>query len=98
MLDALLTSVLGAAPQLGGATLLVVVLLILIKREVQTTARHGVELERVTRLHDTEMTEKDAEIRALRERADRLQVRLDEEMDLRRAAQDSRGGARHRLA
>jgi hypothetical protein len=51
-------------------------------------------MERQARIHDEEIAERDEEIAALRARCDRLQERLDDEMERRRAAQDT---GRHRL-
>lgn len=93
-MDGLLTSIIGAAPQLGGAGLLLAVIVLLVRREVQTSELHGIEMDRQERIHDEEIGERDEEIDRLRERCDRLQQRLDEEMERRRAAQDT---GRHRL-
>lgn len=93
-MDGLLTSIIGATPQLGGAGLLLAVIVLLVRREVQTSELHGAEMERQARIHDAEIAERDQEIAGLRERCERLQERLDDEMERRRAAQDT---GRHRL-
>ncbi|AEA27936.1 hypothetical protein Psed_5811 [Pseudonocardia dioxanivorans CB1190] len=93
-MDGLLTSIVGAAPQLGVTGLLLAVVVLLVRREVQTSELHGIEMERQARIHDEEIAERDEEIAALRTRCDRLQERLDDEMERRRAAQDT---GRHRL-
>lgn len=69
-MDALLTSALGAIPQLGGAGLLVVIIVLLLRRE-------GAEVARIRKAHDEDLAEKNEEI-------DRLARRLrdaDEEID-----------------
>jgi predicted metalloprotease len=82
--DTLLPSVLGAVPQLGGAGLLVVIVVLLLRREGAELTRvrtaHDTEMERTRKAHDEDLAEKNEEI-------DRLQRRLrsaDEEIDVLR--------------
>lgn len=92
-MDAVLTAVVGAAPQLGGTGLLVTVLVLLIRRELQTSQRHDAELTRVGLAHDAELAEKNVEIENLRTRNEVLNRNLDAERERRRTAEDS---GRHR--
>lgn len=83
-MDSPLSAVLGSIPQLGGAGLLVVIIVLLLRRE-------GSELSRARKAHDEDLAEKNAEI-------DRLQRRLreaDDEIDRLRARLVDRAG-RHR--
>lgn len=77
-MDAVLTAVLGAGPQLGGLVGLVVLAVMLIRREAQTTERHGTELDRLSRTHDGERAELLAEITRLRAQRDDAETQLRE--------------------
>lgn len=81
-MDAVVTAALGAVPQLGGAGLLVFLIVLLIRRE-------GTALERERTAHDAEIAEKDREIVALRQRRRELDEELDRERERRRAAEDA---------
>lgn len=94
-MDAILTAVLGATPQLGGASVLVVVLVILVRRETQTTERHSAELNRVNLAHDAELAEIRAEVLRLRTSRDSAEQELDRERALRRHAENA---AAHAMA
>lgn len=85
-MDSLLPSIIGAIPQLGGAGTLVVIIVLLLRRE-------GSELARMAKLYDEELAEKDAEIDRLRIRLRELDEALDTERQRRRAAED--GGGRY---
>lgn len=75
-MDAVLTAVLGASPQLGGLVGMTVLVVLLIRREVQTSERHTTELERQGRIHDSEMAELRAENTRLREQRDQAEAQL----------------------
>lgn len=96
-MDALLPAVLGAAPQLGGATLLVTIVVLLLRREGTELERartaYTAELARINSSHDNELCEKNVEIAGLRERNRALEELLDVERGQRRAAEDA---GRHR--
>lgn len=98
-MDAILTAVLGASPELGGAGVLLSVLVILVRRETQTTERHSTEIARMAQAHDKEMARQAgahddelAEIRAelTRARAERdsAEQQVDAQRQLRRQAQE----------
>jgi predicted RNase H-like nuclease (RuvC/YqgF family) len=107
--DAVLTTLIGAAPQLGGAGLLLVLLGLLLRRESQDrvdyrtqithlTERHAEELKRINAAHDEELAELRKEIAGLRTQLSEVNTKLDVERDRRRAAEDSAMGqlGRHR--
>lgn len=87
-MDSVISALIGAAPQLGGAGVLVLVLGLLIRREAQTNERHASELARVNGAHDSELQELRVEITALREQVAELNRKVDEERGARRAAED----------
>lgn len=102
-MDAVLSSIIGAAPQLGGAGLLLALLGLLIRRETQDRAdyrgglaeltnRHATELARINTDHDTELGELRKEIAGLRAQLEEVNRKLDTERDRRRAAEDSAMG------
>jgi cell division protein FtsB len=80
--DAVLNAALSAAPQVSGAGILIVIIVLLLRRE-------GAELARERTAHDAEMAEKHAEITALRTRVEELNTQVDRERALRRAAEDA---------
>jgi hypothetical protein len=86
--DALVTSVVSAIPQLGGAGLLVMLVVLLLRRE-------GAELARERAAHDAEIAQRDKEVSELRLRLRELDEEVDRERALRRAAEDDAAG-RHR--
>lgn len=101
-MDALVTSLIGAAPQLGVAGVLLVLLGLVLRWSAQerttaredaaaAAARHQAELARLNSDHDAELGELRDEIKALREQIDQLNIRLDAERDRRRQAEDSIG-------
>ncbi|MDN5853487.1 MAG: hypothetical protein L0K86_11705 [Actinomycetia bacterium] len=103
-MDAVLTSLVGAAPQLGVAGILLALLALVIRwgsqersdnrAEVAELAqRHAAELARINSAHDAELAELRREIVGLRTQLDAMNTKLDAERDRRRAAEDA--GGRH---
>lgn len=101
-MDAVITSLISAAP-LGVGGVLLVIIGLLLKREAQDRAdyrtqvaalseRHAAELTRITTAHDAELAELREEIKGLRQKVDDLNTKLDAERDRRRAAEDSAMG------
>lgn len=99
-MDALVTTLIGAAPQLGVGGILLALLGLLIRREGQDrtdyraqvtdlTTRHANELARINADHDSELGELRMEIQGLRRQVDELNSKLDAERDRRRVAEDS---------
>lgn len=99
-MDAVLTTLIGAAPQLGVGGILLTLLALLMRRESQDRAdyrtqiaelssRHADELRRINESHDAELAELRVEIKGLRVQLDEVNRKLDEERGLRRAAEDS---------
>lgn len=100
-MDAVLTAVLQSTPQLGIGGVLVVVIVLLLRREVSTEDRHASELRRVNEAHDAELRELRDDIQALRKQIGELQAAIDREREERRRAEDQvaelsrgRGGKR----
>jgi Skp family chaperone for outer membrane proteins len=93
--DAVITTLIGAAPQLGGAGVLLLIITLLLRRESQDRADYRAELTRVNAAHDEELVELRAEIDRLRARLVDMESALDEERRQRRAAEDNPMG-RHR--
>jgi Skp family chaperone for outer membrane proteins len=93
--DAVLTTLIGAAPQLGGAGVLLLIIGLLLRREAQDRADYRAELTRINTAHDGELAELRAEIVGLRTQLDEVNRKLDEERARRRAAEDNPMG-RHR--
>lgn len=100
-MDAVLTTLIGAAPQLTGAGLLLVLLGLLLRREAadrvdyraglaDLTTRHATELARINTDHDAELGELRKELAAVRGQLNDLNAKLDAERDRRRAAEDAR--------
>jgi hypothetical protein len=101
--DGVITSLVGAAPQLGVAGILLVLLGIVIRwgsqertdNRAQVTdlaTRHAAELARINADHDAELGELRKEIAGLRAQLDEVNRKLDAERDRRRAAEDSAMG------
>jgi predicted nucleic acid-binding Zn-ribbon protein len=93
--DAVLTTLIGAAPQLGGAGVLLLIIGLLLRREAQDRADYRAELARLNAAHDDELHELRVEIKGLREQVAELHTKLDAERERRRAAEDNPMG-RHR--
>lgn len=102
-MDAVLTALIGAAPQLGVGGILLALLALLIRRESQDrtdyraqvtdlTTRHATELARINGDHDSELAELRTEIQGLRRQLDEVNQKLDAERDRRRVAEDSAMG------
>lgn len=90
-MDGLLSAALSSLPQLSGAGLLMLFVILLLRRE-------GQELARERAAHDAQLVEKDAEIAAQRARAQAAEDMVDAERKLRRMAEDmTTRAARHRL-
>lgn len=94
-MDAVLNAVLGAAPELGGALALVIVVVLLIRREMQTTERHNTEMARLAAQYEKELAAEQAENVRLRAQRDAAEQATDVERAARRAAQEY-GSGRHR--
>lgn len=99
-MDAVITTLIGAAPQLGVGGILLTLLALLMRRESQDRAdyrtqiaelatRHADELKRINVSHDEELAELRTEIKQLRAEIHELNQKLDDERALRRAAEDS---------
>ena len=106
-MDAVITTLIGAAPQLGVGGILLTLLGILIRRETQDRGdyrqqiadqqtRHDTELKRDNDSHDADVAELRKEIAGLRQQISDLNQRLDAERDRRRAAEDSAMGMQQR--
>jgi Skp family chaperone for outer membrane proteins len=101
--DAIVTALIGSAPQLGIAGILLALLGLLMRRETQLHAEYRMrvaeltknyanELARINRDHDAELGELRADIAGLRAALDDLNTKLDAERERRRAAEDSAMG------
>jgi uncharacterized membrane protein len=101
--DGVLTTLIGAAPQLGVAGILLALLGLMIRWGSQERAdnrtevaelatRHAAELARINTAHDAELAELRREIGGLRAQLDEMNTKLDQERDRRRAAEDSAMG------
>jgi uncharacterized membrane protein len=97
--DAIITSILGATPQLGVGGVLLALLVILQRQQAReredhrlelaaVSERHTTELKRVNTDHDTELAELRSDIGELRKHLDQLNAALDAERALRRQAED----------
>lgn len=106
-MDAVLTTLIGAAPQLGAATGAIALLWLLIRWAGQDrtdyraqlgeqATRHSDELKRINDAHDAELQELREEIARMRTRINELNQKLDDERERRRAAEDNRMPPRHR--
>lgn len=95
-MDAVLTTLIGAAPQLGGAGVLLLIIGLLLRREAQDRADYRTELTRINAAHDAELAEKHGEIKGLREQLDDVNRKLDDERAKRRAAEDNQTMGQHR--
>lgn len=102
-MDAIITTLIGVAPQLGVAGVLLTLIGLLMRRETQLHSEYRVrfteltknyadELTRISASHDEELTELRSDIAGLRAQLDDLHVKLDAERDRRRAAEDSAMG------
>lgn len=98
-MDSLLPALLNAAPQLGVAGLLLLILAVVLKSSAQdrldyrtelaaAADRHAAEMKRKDSDHDAELAELRADIRELRKKVDDQQSELDLEREARRRAED----------
>ncbi len=105
-MDAVLTTLIGAAPQLGVAGVLLALLALVLRRESQdrtdyraqladTVARHATELTRINTSHDEELAELRKEIAGLRAQLTEVNAKFDAERDRRRLAEDSQQLRKH---
>ncbi|GAA1970142.1 hypothetical protein [Amycolatopsis minnesotensis] len=63
---------------------------------VTSDRRYTAELSRLNRAHDEEIAELKADLAELRDAVDQLHARVDEERELRRAAEDRAAAAKRR--
>lgn len=102
-MDGVVTALIGAAPQLGVAGILLALLGLVIRwgsqersdnraEVAELAARHAAELSRINTAHDAELAELRREIAGLRGQLSELNLKLDAERDRRRAAEDSAMG------
>ena len=81
-MDAIIAPLLGAAPQLGGAGVLLVILVLLMRREATDRAEYRQALEAAAKRHDEETDRQrkahDAEIAELKAHVDRLEKKVAE--------------------
>lgn len=100
-MDQILSTLIGATPQLGVSGILLVVLALLLRREAadrteyrtsvaDLATRHATELARINTDHDNELAELRREIAGLRAQLSEVNRKLDEERARRRAAEDGR--------
>lgn len=73
-----LGAVLGAVPQLGALGGMAVLVVVLMRREVQTTERHTAEMERQAKVYDEERADLLAENRRLRDTLTYAEMELSE--------------------
>ncbi|MFC5992961.1 hypothetical protein ACFQE5_01900 [Pseudonocardia hispaniensis] len=99
-MDAVVTAIIGAAPQLGGAGILLILFGMALRREAQDrtdyrtqltaiTERHAAELSRINQAHDDELAQLKADIKELRRQLAEVNAALDAERDRRRRAEDT---------
>lgn len=99
-MDVVLTTLIGATPQLGVAGVLLTLLVLVIRREAQDRSdnrvamtelvgRHATELARINTSHDAELAELRTEIAGLRAQLAEVNHKLDAERDRRRTAEDA---------
>lgn len=99
-MDVIFTTLIGAAPQLGVAGILLIILTLVMRRETQDRtdyrsqltdliARHATELTRINASHDAELSELRHEIAGLRLQLAEVNLKLDAERDRRRIAEDT---------
>lgn len=98
-MDAILPALFSALPQLGGASLAVFVLILVMRGAASDRAdyraelkgaaeRHTDEIKRINADHDAELAEVKSDVKELRKEVDDLNVALDLERELRRRAED----------
>ena len=98
-MDAILPALFSALPQLGGASLAVFILILVLRSSAADRAdyraelaavagRHTDEVKRINTDHDAELAELKADIAELRKKIDELNEVVDRERELRRKAED----------
>lgn len=98
-MDVILPGLVSAAPQLGVAGVLLVILTVVIRTSTQdrvdyrtdlaaSLERHAAEVKRINVDHDAELAELRSDIRDLRRNLDDLNAALDLEREARRRAED----------
>ena len=98
-MDAVLTTLIGALPQLGAGGGVIVFFWLLIRwtgqdrtdyraQLAEQATRHKDELQRINGDHDAELAQLRTEIKDLRGQLDEVNRKLDEERARRRAAED----------
>lgn len=93
-MDVVLTAVIQSLPQVGIGSGLIVVLVLLLRRESSTEQRHTAELARINTAHDAELSEMRAEMTELRNSVRKLNSDLDTERSRRREIEDELADAR----
>lgn len=83
---------------MGGAGILLVIIAVLGRLWWTSERRHEAEIARVNAAHDAELEELRRDVAELRGLVDDLNRRLDEERELRRAAQDEAAAALRQVA
>ena len=98
-MDAILPALISALPQLGGAGVILVVLVLLLRSSgtdradyraelAAAAGRHADEVKRINADHDAELAEVKAEVKELRKKLRDLELDLDVEREARRKAED----------
>lgn len=106
-MEAILPALTSALPQLGGAGLILFILIVVLRSaasdrvdyraELSAAAgRHADEVKRINADHDAELAELRADIKELRKQVDDLQALLDLEREQRRKAEDAAAEALRR--
>lgn len=81
-------ALLGALPQAGVGGIVLWMLVLLMRRESAAQDRFTAEYARISEAHNEEIRELQEQIQALRMQIEDLQVKLDQEREERRKAQD----------
>lgn len=87
-MDTFLPALISALPQLGGAGVILVVLVLLLRSSATDRADYRAELKRLNGDHDAELAELRGDIKELRKQVDDLHAALDLERQARRRAED----------
>lgn len=96
-MDVVLTAVIQSLPQVGIGSGLIVVLVLLLRRESTTEQRHAAELARINAVRDAELAEMRSEVAELRGSLRQLNTDLDAEIVRRRAIEDELADERRRI-
>jgi cell division protein FtsB len=87
-LDAILPALVSAAPQLGVAGVLLLLLGLTLRTSSQDRADYRTQLADAAKRHTEELDELKSDIKELRKEIDDLNAKLDEERAARRRAED----------